>query len=261
MIIKQAGPSQSFRWLGHGRSIPFNAVGNPFPDSLPTKWIMSPENVFDTGLILPGTSVSVGGGSVGPSYSAPSAPSSYAPPPPAPTYAPQPEPSYSRPTSGGSFHSQTGHGHSFGHAFGAGTATLPHYTSSGPPVPEPPPGPPVAPHGAVETPVYVPQSSEHNFSYDPIPVKVYDPKSQSFVTQASPLEGHRRPVRQRPAAVDAPKKRNPAKRRKTLKAIKKVPVKATSTKFGGDPRTPGSGFHKSRARPAFKESSTKPCKS
>ena len=43
VVVKQAGPSQSFGWLGHGRSININSllIPNPFPDAINvnTKWV------------------------------------------------------------------------------------------------------------------------------------------------------------------------------------------------------------------------------
>ena len=43
VVVKQAGPSQSFGWLGHGRSININSllIPNPFPDTMNvnTKWV------------------------------------------------------------------------------------------------------------------------------------------------------------------------------------------------------------------------------
>ena len=43
VVVKQAGPSQSYGWLGHGRSINLNSllIPNPFPDTMNvnTKWV------------------------------------------------------------------------------------------------------------------------------------------------------------------------------------------------------------------------------
>jgi hypothetical protein len=94
VIIKQAGPSKEFGWVGHGNgyNAPHN-LENPFPSTLP-KWILQNNKIFEAGLLYPGPPES--------------AESSYnPPPPPPPTYnapaapaAPEvAEVSYSAPTS------------------------------------------------------------------------------------------------------------------------------------------------------------------
>ena len=88
VIIKQAGPSKQYGWVGHGRYAPLN-IKNPFPSDLP-KWIPMGNNIFEAGLLYPGKP-----------GSAPAAPETYSPPAPAPvksepSYTP-PQPSYSQP--------------------------------------------------------------------------------------------------------------------------------------------------------------------
>jgi len=82
VIIKQAGPSQEFGWVGHGNgyNAPHN-LQNPFPAHL-TKWILQNNKIFEAGLLYPG----------------PAAPSYAAPPPPAPPAA-APEVTYDAPSS------------------------------------------------------------------------------------------------------------------------------------------------------------------
>lgn len=131
VIIKQAGPSKQFGWIGHGRYAPLN-IKSPFPKDLP-KWIPMGNNIFEAGLLYPGKP----GSSSKPttsysqppqvpaqeSYGAPQASNTYespAPPPPSyesqdsysapapassgyapasPAYAPpQPQPVYPKPT-------------------------------------------------------------------------------------------------------------------------------------------------------------------
>lgn len=89
VIIKQAGPSKQYGWVGHGRYAPLN-IKNPFPSDLP-KWIPMGNNIFEAGLLYPGKP-----------GSAPAA-ETYSPPAPAPapvksepSYTP-PQPSYSQP--------------------------------------------------------------------------------------------------------------------------------------------------------------------
>lgn len=86
VIIKPAGPSKQYAWVGHGRYAPLN-IPNPFPDDLP-KWIPMGNNIFEAGLLYPGKP-----------GSAPASPKKPAPPPPAaPSYsAPVAQPSYSSP--------------------------------------------------------------------------------------------------------------------------------------------------------------------
>ena len=112
VIIKQAGPSKQYAWVGHGRYAPLN-IPNPFPASLP-KWVPMGNNIFEAGLLYPGKP---GGSSKPappppppvksePSYSAPALPSytpsasvdSYsAPKPAAPSYNAPAAPSYNAP--------------------------------------------------------------------------------------------------------------------------------------------------------------------
>lgn len=112
VIIKQAGPSKQYAWVGHGRYAPLN-IPNPFPDDLP-KWIPMGNNIFEAGLLYPGKP---GGSPVAskkpapppappvaqssysapvveqPSYSVPQASvDSYSAPEPAPVYNPKPTP-------------------------------------------------------------------------------------------------------------------------------------------------------------------------
>ena len=57
VVVKQAGPSQSFRWLGHGRSISLNSllIPNPFPDtmSVNTKWVPAVDHSMEPLVHLP----------------------------------------------------------------------------------------------------------------------------------------------------------------------------------------------------------------
>eukprot|EP00095_Tigriopus_kingsejongensis_P011833 maker-scaffold412_size179788-snap-gene-0.20 protein:Tk11833 transcript:maker-scaffold412_size179788-snap-gene-0.20-mRNA-1 annotation:"kxy xw signal peptide domain protein" len=74
IIIKQAGPSKQFGWVGHGKYAPLN-IPNPFPRNLP-KWHPM-DGIFEAGLLYPGNDKA-------PSYAQPRpvapAPSPYSPP-------------------------------------------------------------------------------------------------------------------------------------------------------------------------------------
>lgn len=79
VIIKQAGPSKQFAWIGHGRYAPLN-IPNPFPHDLP-KWIPMGNNIFEAGLLYPGKP----GKAAAPAYTKPAPPVYTQPaPPPAP---------------------------------------------------------------------------------------------------------------------------------------------------------------------------------
>ena len=99
VIIKQAGPSKQYGWIGHGTYAPLG-IKSPFPKDLP-KWIPMGNNIFEAGLLYPGKP---GGSSFSepapaPPPAAPSAVPEYAPapPPPAPPvpeYQPAPSQNY-----------------------------------------------------------------------------------------------------------------------------------------------------------------------
>ena len=107
VIIKPAGPSKQFGWIGHGRYAPVN-IKSPFPKDLP-KWIPMGNNIFEAGLLYPGKpggAQKAASSSYSPppaapaqeSYGAPQASNTYespAPPPPVPSYETQD--SYSAP--------------------------------------------------------------------------------------------------------------------------------------------------------------------
>ena len=84
VIIKQAGPSKQYGWVGHGRYAPLN-IKNPFPSDLP-KWIPMGNNIFEAGLLYPGK----------PGSAPAPAPPAPAPVKSEPSYTP-PQPSYSQP--------------------------------------------------------------------------------------------------------------------------------------------------------------------
>ena len=87
VIIKQAGPSKQYAWVGHGRYAPLN-IPNPFPKDSP-KWVPMGNNIFEAGLLYPGKP-----GSKPPVSSKPPPPP---PSDPVPSYsapAPAPQPSY-----------------------------------------------------------------------------------------------------------------------------------------------------------------------
>ena len=46
MLVKPAGRSMRFGWVGHGKRSGGSPVGNPFPSDLP-KWV--PNDIFETG--------------------------------------------------------------------------------------------------------------------------------------------------------------------------------------------------------------------
>ena len=100
VIIKQAGPSKQYGWVGHGRYAPIN-IKSPFPKDLP-KWIPMGNNIFEAGLLYPGKPGSKPAVAAAPSYSepppapaAPAAPETYGAPAASNTYeAPVAAPSY-----------------------------------------------------------------------------------------------------------------------------------------------------------------------
>lgn len=123
VIIKEAGPSQQYGWVGHGKHAPYN-VPNPFPSDLP-RWIPMGNNVFEAGLLYPGKP---GSAPAPATYSPPATTtkptSSYSPPvtdPPTPSYSvPKPaapaSPSYTSVSAPSSYNSGSSSAPSNAHA-------------------------------------------------------------------------------------------------------------------------------------------------
>ena len=140
VVVKQAGPSQSFGWLGHGRSININSllIPNPFPDTMNvnTKWVPAVDHSMEQILNLAEHSAhsahiepaekdigNIDYSKPGPAplpatpapESRPPAPTFRpVPEPPAPSYAPRPVRKATISSGTGSYHTQSGHGYSFG---------------------------------------------------------------------------------------------------------------------------------------------------
>ena len=72
IIIKQAGPSKQFGWVGHGTWVPKYSVPNAFADANLPQWNLM-DGIFEAGLLYPGKEAA----EAAPSYKA-------APPPPPP---------------------------------------------------------------------------------------------------------------------------------------------------------------------------------
>lgn len=101
IIIKQAGPSKQFGWVGHGTWVPKYSVPNAFADAGLPNWNLM-DGIFEAGLLYPGKPAAA------PTYKAP-APKAPEPAPEQPSYnevdvqpvyvpkAPAPQPTYKEP--------------------------------------------------------------------------------------------------------------------------------------------------------------------
>lgn len=241
VVVKQAGPSQSYGWLGHGRSINLNSllIPNPFPDTMNvnTKWVPAVDHSMEQIVQLSGPTVHTAHIQPAPhrqEHSAPAPapiPATPAPEarPPAPTYTPLPEPpapSYApRPVrkvltdvrkvaTSGNYHSQSGSGYRFESRPSKARQPL-RPTTQG------------EDEGA---PVYVPQSSNALNLFDHQPVKLFDHNTNKFKT-------HTKSFVTTPLTRDVTRPPPPS-----------VPRPSRKTTFGGDPRTKSAA---SISRPSF----------